>query len=142
LADLACHVCVIDDGGYAYCRPVLVVHHSNELAKPRCVTRHVPSRRRRGRNIRSGAASAARRGCSARPFWTALTNWAAGGLESGYVVGLAADGRVRARRAPRLYRPRRLEFTFSVSETGLSVSGGDVGVEALVDPVALAEKVE
>jgi len=94
LADLACHVCVIDDGGYAYCRPVLVVHHSNELAKPRCVTRHVPSRRRRGRNIRSGAAPAARRGCSARPFWTAPTNWAAGGFESGYVVGLAADGRL------------------------------------------------
>jgi hypothetical protein len=41
-----------------------------------------------------------------------------------------------------LYRPWRLEFRFSVSETGLSVSGGDVGVEALVDPVALAEKVE
>src|ERR1035441_9114484 len=49
------------------------------------------------------------------------------------------DGPVRA---PRLYRPGRLEFTFSVSETGLSVGGGDVGVESLVDPVALAEEVE
>jgi hypothetical protein len=65
--------------------------------------------------------------------------WAAGGLETGYGSGLLPDGPVRA---PRLYRPGRLEFTFSVSETGLSVGGGDVGVESLVDPVALAEEVE
>ena len=32
-------------------------------------------------------------------------------------------------------------MTFSVSESGLLVGGGDVGVESLVDPVALAEEV-